>query len=57
MTCYTEDIVPYKARLEQWYVQNRSTITDIKIIILTAAAILKSGNDLHFKFFPDLPRA
>jgi lipopolysaccharide/colanic/teichoic acid biosynthesis glycosyltransferase len=56
MTCYQEDIIPYKARLEEWYVQNRSTLVDFKLIFLTAWAILFPRSDLHFKILPNLPR-
>lgn len=56
MTCYAEDIIPYKAQLEEWYVRNRSTMTDFKIIFLTAWAIVFPSSTMHFKFFPDLPK-
>lgn len=56
MTCYTEDVIPYKAQLEVWYVKNRSTMTDLKIIFLTAQAIVVPDSRLHFTLFPDLPR-
>ena len=57
MDCYKEDIVPYKTTLEIWYLNNRSVMTDIKILFLTAWAIIFSGSELHFKIFPDLPKS
>lgn len=55
--CYREDIIPYKAELEKWYLANRSVLTDIKILFLTAWAIVFPRSDLHFKVFPDVPRS
>lgn len=53
--CYREDIMPVKGALEVWYKQNISFLTDIKIILLTAIAIIKPGNTLHTKWLKDLP--
>lgn len=55
ITCYKEDIMPIKGALEAWYLKNRSTIVDLKIILLTAIAILVPGNNLHKKWLKDLP--
>lgn len=33
--CYTKQIVPFKAELEEWYSENRSVWLDLKIIFLT----------------------
>ena len=54
-TCYREDITPIKGALEVWYFEHRSTLVDLKIILLTAIAILFPGNQLHLRFFRDLP--
>lgn len=38
--CYKTEIVPYKAALEIWYAENVSLWLDIKLIFLTAWAII-----------------
>jgi lipopolysaccharide/colanic/teichoic acid biosynthesis glycosyltransferase len=48
-------IFPYKGQLELWYQKNTSTLTDIKIIFLTAWSIIFPENKLASKFFKDLP--
>ena len=53
--CYEEDIMPIKGALEVWYGQNISFLTDIKIVLLTAFAILRPDNTLHVNWFSDLP--
>ena len=53
--CYIEDIMPYKARLEIWYYQHKSLMIDLKIIFLTAIAILLPNNELHNKWMKGLP--
>ena len=53
--CYEEDIMPVKGALEVWYHQNISFLTDIKIILLTAIAIIKPDNTLHTKWFKSMP--
>lgn len=53
--CYKEDIMPLKGALEMWYQKNRSLLTDLKIILLTAIAIARPGNSLHKKWFKDIP--
>ena len=53
--CYKEDIMPIKGALEMWYQGNVSLFTDLKLVVLTAVAIIKPGNTLHTKWFKDLP--
>jgi lipopolysaccharide/colanic/teichoic acid biosynthesis glycosyltransferase len=55
LQCYREDIMPVKGALEAWYLQHRSTSVDLKIMFLTAIAILRPGNTLHRRLFKDLP--
>jgi lipopolysaccharide/colanic/teichoic acid biosynthesis glycosyltransferase len=55
-TFYKEKIAPYKGALEIWYLENRSLITDIKLIILTAWVILFPKSDLINKWFKNLPK-
>lgn len=53
--CYRVDILPYKGAVELWYGQHQSMGVDLKIIFLTAWAIVAPGKiDLH-KSFPGLP--
>jgi lipopolysaccharide/colanic/teichoic acid biosynthesis glycosyltransferase len=52
---YKNCIFPYKGQLELWYQKNASTLTDIKIIFLTAWSIVFPKNKLATKFFKDLP--
>lgn len=55
MKYYEDYIFPYKGQLELWYQKNASTITDIKIIFLTAWSIVFPKNKLATTFFKDLP--
>jgi len=48
-------IYPHKAKLEMWYHQNISFLTDTKIIFLTAASIISPNNNLVEKIFSNLP--
>ena len=52
---YKKYITPYKAALEKWYVLNRSFVTDIKIIFLTALVITIPSINFTERFFKDLP--
>ena len=53
---YREIIAPYKGSLELWYQNNYSIILDIKIIFLTAFAVLFPEYKLYEKWFKDLPK-
>ncbi len=53
--CYREDIMPIKGALEVWYLNHKSTSVDLKIMALTAIAIVAPGNDLHRRWLADLP--
>ena len=52
---YRDDILPYKGAVELWYNENRSLLLDIKIILLTAYAVLSPGNTLVYRWFKGLP--
>lgn len=54
-TTYREDIMPYKGEVELWYNDHRSMLIDLKIIFITAYAILSPGNSLFQRWFSDLP--
>lgn len=53
---YKNKIYPYKGQLEKWYQQNRSFLTDFKILLLTAWALVFSENQLAYTWFPVLPK-
>jgi lipopolysaccharide/colanic/teichoic acid biosynthesis glycosyltransferase len=55
MQSYREDVMPVKGALEAWYLINRSFVVDLKIIVLTALAIVLPGNQLHHRWFKGLP--
>ncbi len=42
LDCYREDIAPYKGALELWYIKHSSFWLDLKLIALTAIAVLLS---------------
>jgi lipopolysaccharide/colanic/teichoic acid biosynthesis glycosyltransferase len=48
-------IYPYKGKLELWYRENASILTDISIIILTAWSIFFPNTHLAKKYFKNLP--
>ena len=52
---YQKVIAPYKGALELWYQQNRSFMTDLKIIFLTAWVVAFPSNLLVYKIFKDMP--
>ena len=53
---YKEKIAPYKGELEQWYRNNISFVTDLKILIITAWTVINPGNELYLKAFKNLPK-
>jgi lipopolysaccharide/colanic/teichoic acid biosynthesis glycosyltransferase len=52
---YAEDIAPYKGELELWYQQHQSLWLDVKIIMLTALAVLSPKSRVYEKWLPGLP--
>lgn len=52
---YKNIISPYKFTLEEWYIEHRTFFLDIKIMLLTALAIVWPGFS-PWRFFRDLPR-
>jgi len=54
---YKNEISPYKASLEIWYVENQSFQLDIQIVVLTAAAILFPNLRVEktFSSLPEMP--
>jgi lipopolysaccharide/colanic/teichoic acid biosynthesis glycosyltransferase len=53
--CYREDIMPYKADLELWYLKEKSLWVDTVIIVLTALEVLLPDTQIYKKIFADLP--
>lgn len=53
---YINDIYPFKGKVEKWYQENQSFLTDFKIIILTAWVIVFPQSDLVYTWFKDLPK-
>ena len=52
---YKNIISPYKFTLEEWYIEHRTFFLDIKIMLITALAIVWP-NFSPWRFFRDLPR-
>ena len=52
---WREDIAPYKGRLEVWYADNRSFWLDLKLLFLTAVAVLSPASRLHERVLPGIP--
>ena len=55
-TFYKNVVAPYKGALEIWYLNNRSLLTDFKIILLTAWVILFPKSNLVYSWFSTLPK-
>jgi lipopolysaccharide/colanic/teichoic acid biosynthesis glycosyltransferase len=53
--CYRHDIMPFKGALEVWYTQNSNLVTDIKIMLCTAFAVLRPGWTGYRNWFQGLP--
>jgi hypothetical protein len=45
--CHRDVFAPIKAELETWYVDNHSVAVDIKLVLLTAIAVLAPGGTLY----------
>ncbi|MBN2508327.1 MAG: sugar transferase [Verrucomicrobia bacterium] len=54
--CYREDIMPHKLELELWYLEHRSLRVDLKLIALTAIAVVWPKSRLHERWLKGLPR-
>lgn len=53
--CLRLEIMPYKARLEEWYFNNKNFFIDFLILFLTAWVVIFPSSDLSFKLFKNLP--
>ncbi|MCP3981275.1 MAG: sugar transferase [bacterium] len=52
---YQARITPYKGALECWYADHASIWLDVKLIVLTAWAVLLPGSTLHERALSGLP--
>jgi len=52
---YHHEIAPFKGALELWYKNNRSFLTDVKIMVLTAWVVIHPSRLQLTSVFPDLP--
>ncbi len=52
---YDKVIMPYKGRLEQWYVANRSMAVYFKCLVITVIAVVHPGSKLVWSAFENLP--
>lgn len=50
--CYKHQIVPYKAELEQWYVDNQTLLLDLQIIFLTVWHVINPNSTLVTRIVP-----
>jgi lipopolysaccharide/colanic/teichoic acid biosynthesis glycosyltransferase len=50
-------VMSFKGTLELWYLENRSTVVDLKIMLLTAVTIFRPRNNLASRLFENLPEA
>ncbi|MFC7049270.1 sugar transferase [Emcibacter nanhaiensis] len=54
--CYRNQIIPHKARLEKWYMDNQSFLMDLLIILVTAWVVLFPNSNLLYRIYPTLPK-
>lgn len=52
---YDHVIMPYKGKLEEWYVSHRSIGVYFTLIFVTAWVVLRPNSALIWRAFPDLP--
>jgi lipopolysaccharide/colanic/teichoic acid biosynthesis glycosyltransferase len=52
---YTNNIIPYKATLECWFVEKNSLLMYLKLIIITLIVVIKPNSSIYKKVFKDLP--
>jgi lipopolysaccharide/colanic/teichoic acid biosynthesis glycosyltransferase len=53
---YQKFLSPKKGELEQWYFNNQSVVTDLKLMFCTAVVILNSDSNITYSLFKSLPR-
>ena len=53
---YKNKIYPYKGELELWYQNNKSFITDLKLILITMWVLIEPTTKLYEKILYNLPK-
>lgn len=53
---YRTEVAPYKGRLECWYVENRTLLLDLKLLVLTAVVVVLPSSTWPTKWLPDSAR-
>lgn len=53
---YKNVIYPHKGKLEQWYQENQSFMTDLKIIFTTAWVVLNPSSNIVYSWFKGIPK-
>jgi lipopolysaccharide/colanic/teichoic acid biosynthesis glycosyltransferase len=53
---YKTIIAPFKGKVEIWYNQNKSMLTDLKLIFITGWVILFPKSDIIYSWFRTFPR-
>jgi lipopolysaccharide/colanic/teichoic acid biosynthesis glycosyltransferase len=52
---YRDIIIPYKGKLESWYMDNQSLLVYFKIVVITIFVVLKPSSRIWQRMFKDLP--
>ncbi len=53
---YKNVIYPHKGKLEQWYQENQSFVTDLKIIFATAWVVFNPKSNIVYSWFKGIPK-
>ena len=53
--CYKEDISPYKGELESWFVENKSFIMYLSLILITSWVVICPNSNIVWKIFQKIP--
>lgn len=53
--CYQEDISPYKGQLECWFINNKSCLLYLALILITAWIVVFPKSKMIWRIFPKLP--
>lgn len=54
--CYRKQIIPHKAKIEEWYSENQSFGLDSLLIVLTVWVIISPNSQILYKLFPAIPK-
>ena len=53
--CYQEDISPYKGQLECWFINNKSFLLYLALILITVWVVVFPKSKMIWRIFPKLP--